>query len=547
MDGYKYVWIDTCCIDKRDSSELTEAINSMYMWYKSAAICYVYLVDLSGNCPRLGESHTSEIITEEFFNRNLRLVELCAITRTDMTVKPVPIQPTLRFMGKHEVEGRNEDEHADEHKSLEGGDAGLSKADWVSRVGRCRWFRRGWTLQELIAPKQVLFFGMKWNFIGSKTDLLQIISHITGIDSIALSHRCKLEELSVAKRLSWAAHRTTTRIEDKTYSLLGLLNINMTLFYGEGEKAFTRLQEEIIRRSADSSVFAWFRGTENALLASSPSLFAGCGKVILCGGATITHSFELTHRGLKMKLPTLERNRKSADETFLAVLGCRMEDDFERLLCLHLQEEIVDPTDSGGAIVCSIKKCAQLCAKSQSQHWNATRLHSIDSRKLRQAEYRTVLLPRHNFQSHDSNSVLTIMSSVWIKTLTASLQIVEVFPTHQWNIETRVMNKYKDLALNNFTQCGGVLLRHELNNTVALCFVIKPGQEFIKILNGAKEPLQKSCKSLESRLLCSQITQRQAVHQFRALPSRSLVRLQATLELDMHEGESVWCVVLSQM
>jgi hypothetical protein len=102
----------------------------------------------------------------------------------------------------------------------------------------------------------------------------------------------------MTKRLSWAAHRTTTRIEDTAYSLLGLLNINMSLLYGEGERAFTRLQEEIIRRSADSSVFAWFRGIENGLLAPSRASFWVCSKVILCNGATVAHSFELTHRGL---------------------------------------------------------------------------------------------------------------------------------------------------------------------------------------------------------------------------------------------------------
>jgi hypothetical protein len=144
-----------------------------------------------------------------------------------------------------------------------------------------------------------MFFGIDWNFIGSKSDLLYTLSSITGIDSIVLSHRCKLNELSMAKRLSWAANRRTTRVEDTAYSLLGLLHINMSLLYGEGERAFTRLQEEIIHRSADSSVFAWFRGMENALLAPSPACFRTCSKVILCAGATVAHSFELTHRGLK--------------------------------------------------------------------------------------------------------------------------------------------------------------------------------------------------------------------------------------------------------
>ncbi|KAH7323864.1 heterokaryon incompatibility protein-domain-containing protein, partial [Rhexocercosporidium sp. MPI-PUGE-AT-0058] len=240
VDGLEYFWVDTCCIDKKSSSELTEAINSMYMWYESAAICYVYLVDLPGG-------YSPPMDNEEG-------------TR-------------------------------------------LHQKDWVSSLAGCGWFRRGWTLQELIAPKQLVFFGNDGNFIGSKLDLLCTLSDITGIDSIALSHRCNLEELSIAKRLSWAARRKTTRIEDTAYSLLGLLNINMTLLYGEGEKAFTRLQEEIIRKSADSSVFAWFRGAKYGLLAPSPAYFESCSKVILCSGGTVAHSFELTHRGLRMKLP----------------------------------------------------------------------------------------------------------------------------------------------------------------------------------------------------------------------------------------------------
>jgi hypothetical protein len=224
-----------------------------------------------------------------------------------------------------------------------------------------------------------------------------------------------------------------------------------------------------------------------------------------------------------------------------------MEDDFERVLCLHLKKQMADPTDSGQTTVCSIEKCTPKCAKSQAQNWNATQLHSIDSRKLQFAEYRTVLLPRHNFQSRMSTSVLRMMSSLWIKKLPPLLQVVEVFPARQWNIETRVMSKYQDLAWNNFTQCGGVLLKHTLNTTVTVCFFIKPGQEFIKVLNGSKMPLQKICKDLESRVLSSEIVQRRTVHQFRALSSSSLVRLQATLKMDVYMGENVWCVELSQV
>jgi hypothetical protein len=194
-DGYSYVWIDTCCIDKRSSSELTEAINSMYMWYKSAAICYVYLVDLPGDCPRLVETRTHKVIAAKLVDCDTRVAEPFALEGPGKTNRSIPIQSNLPPMDDEEG-------------------AGLHQEGWVSHLAECRWFRRGWTLQELIAPNQVVFFGIDWNFIGSKLDLLYTLSDITGIDSIALSHHCKLEELSIAKRLSWAAHRTTTRIED---------------------------------------------------------------------------------------------------------------------------------------------------------------------------------------------------------------------------------------------------------------------------------------------------------------------------------------------
>ncbi|KAM3066475.1 hypothetical protein ACMFMG_012059 [Clarireedia jacksonii] len=516
-DGYSYVWIDTCCIDKKSSSELAEAINSMYMWYSSAAICYVYLVDLPGNCPRLGETGPPKVIAAKPVDSDTCVAQLCATS-----ARSIPIQSNLPPMDDKEK-------------------TGLHQEDWVSKFTACRWFRRGWTLQELIAPKNLEFYGKSWNFIGNKLHLLDTLSNITKIDQTDLSNRSKLEELSIAKRLSWAAHRETTRIEDRAYSLLGLLDINMPLLYGEGKKAFTRLQEEIIRRSADSSVFTWCRGIENGLLAPSLDHFEFCGKVTLRNDATVRHSFELTHRGLKLKVPILKQHRKDSDKGFLAVLNCYMEGDPERVLCLHLKERIVDPTSSGETTVCSIEKCTPNCGKSQPQHWNNTQLHSINSGELQFEEYRTVLLPRYNFQSRSSD--LEIISSLCIKKLPSSLQVVEVFPERQWNIEIGVMSKYQDLAWNILTKCGGVLLKHTLNRTIAVCFFITPDQQFIKVLNSSKMSLQELCKDLESRMRSNQNVQRRAVHQFRAPPSR-LVCLQATLEFDM--GENAWCVEVSQ-
>ncbi|KAF2633819.1 HET-domain-containing protein, partial [Macroventuria anomochaeta] len=231
-DGLQYIWVDTCCIDKASSAELSEAINSMFSWYKNAVRCYVYLSDISIVAPTLGE------------------------------------EDSLR-----------------------------------SRLQNCSWFTRGWTLQELIAAEDVTFFDCDWRLIGSKKSLVETISAITGVDSLVLSYCCELHELSVAKRLSWAASRQITRIEDQAYCLLGLLNVNMTLIYGEGGKAFKRLQDELIRKSADGSFFLWFRGMDTGILAPSPSYFHPCGKIVQTHINGISHSWEMTHRGLRLTLP----------------------------------------------------------------------------------------------------------------------------------------------------------------------------------------------------------------------------------------------------
>ena len=181
-NGYRYLWIDSCCIDKTSSSELSEAINSMYQWYARADVCYAFLADVPAE-----EDH------------------------------------------------RRED----------------------SKFRLSRWFTRGWTLQELIAPANVLFLYDDWTFIGSKHSLSSLITEITSISYNALLRVEPLREFSVAERLSWAARRTTTRTEDRAYSLLGIFAINMPTLYGEGEGAFRRLQEEIMRRVPDQSLFAW--------------------------------------------------------------------------------------------------------------------------------------------------------------------------------------------------------------------------------------------------------------------------------------------------
>ncbi|KAF2840255.1 HET-domain-containing protein [Patellaria atrata CBS 101060] len=121
----------------------------------------------------------------------------------------------------------------------------LSQDEWILAFQHSRWFRRGWTLQELIAPRSVEFFSVEGNRLGSKSSLIQEIHEITGVPVLALQGS-RLSGFSVGERMSWAARRETKREEDAVYSLLGIFDVFMPLIYGEGrQKALNRLQREI--------------------------------------------------------------------------------------------------------------------------------------------------------------------------------------------------------------------------------------------------------------------------------------------------------------
>ncbi|KIM70348.1 hypothetical protein SCLCIDRAFT_58393, partial [Scleroderma citrinum Foug A] len=186
-DGYEWLWVDTCCIDKRSSAELSEAINSMYRWYENAKECYAYLHDVPGSSLPTASDY------ENYSDFN----------------------------------------------------------------GWPEWFSRGWTLQELIAPSNVQFLNKNWQSIGDKRTLAPTLVDITGIPGHILTLGLCGNRPCVAQIMSWAANRTTMRVEDRAYSLMGLLDVNMPMLYGEGKKAFHRLQLEIIRASDDQSIFAW--------------------------------------------------------------------------------------------------------------------------------------------------------------------------------------------------------------------------------------------------------------------------------------------------
>lgn len=275
QDGLQYAWADTCCIDKNSSNELGEAINSMFKWYMNAAVCYVYLADVPGNCPPLSD--------DDFVH---------------------PRQ--LHFIGEFE---------------------------------ESRWFTRGWTLQELIAPRRLYFFGQAWNCIGSREDLMRRVSGITNIQTDVLDQTKPLADLSIARRLSWAATRQTTRKEDEAYSLLGILDVNMPLLYGEGKKAFLRLQEEIIKQSTDQSIFAWnspagFMEPRELLLAPAPQCFKNASRIRRRRYTANESAFRISNKGLEITLPVIRR-RLHEDPTqpyvTLGILDCKYDGSTEVL------------------------------------------------------------------------------------------------------------------------------------------------------------------------------------------------------------------------
>lgn len=179
-----------------------------------------------------------------------------------------------------------------------------------SAFSKSRWFTRGWTLQELLAPSKEVFFAADWTVLGDKNKLSNWIADITGIHIGALRDRSTIQRYSIAQRMSWAATRETTRIEDIAYCLLGIFNIHIPMLYGEGEAAFQRLQHEIMKDSDDHSIFAWdlqdsVRDVCTGALARSPKAFLSCGSVVR-NDDIWRFPFSVTNLGISMEFPLIQ-------------------------------------------------------------------------------------------------------------------------------------------------------------------------------------------------------------------------------------------------
>jgi hypothetical protein len=234
---------------------------------------------------------------------------------------------------------------------------------------KSRWFTRGWTLQELLAPSVIVFYSADWVSIGNRRDLAKVISETTRID-IRFFESGNFDDFSIAQRMSWASQRRTTRKEDQAYCLLGLFGVNMPLLYGEGDRAFVRLQQEIMKESDDQTIFAWgpsdltsLSGLEDDLkggiLATSPKSFASSGHIVRSQTDEIYRPYAATNKGLQISLPLLRADTATstlvpsrsvnsvtipsltlttASRGNIAVLNCQPSGDNESRIGLYVEQ-----------------------------------------------------------------------------------------------------------------------------------------------------------------------------------------------------------------
>ncbi|KAF5590989.1 beta transducin [Fusarium pseudocircinatum] len=269
-DGWEWAWMDTCCIDKTNPADTQEAINAMFRWYQRAGVCYAYLDDVdfakASQMPFPGDTDIA------------RIVNSSRVALRD------------EFIG-------------------------------------AKWFTRGWTLQELLAPHYLMFVDKEWRHMGTRETWALEIEKASNIEARHLNafKPTDFTSCSIAMRFSWASGRETTVEEDESYSLLGLFGISLPLIYGEGgRQAFNRLQRQLIHVYPDDSVFAW-KGSEPdpkprwGILARSVKDFWDASKVT---EGQYGNAYSMTNRGLEITSKCW-RQRSNPDGVIVR-LNCRI-------------------------------------------------------------------------------------------------------------------------------------------------------------------------------------------------------------------------------
>lgn len=401
--GLDYTWVDTCCIDKTSSAELSEAINSMFNWYTLARECYAYLSD-------------------------------------------VP--------------------HGDNMGSPD------------SAFQRSRWFTRGWTLQELLAPKELYFFSGDFRFIGCGANLAMELSAASGIGEDYLTGASSVFSASVSRRMSWASTRVTSRREDLAYCLMGIFNINMPLLYGEGEKAFLRLQEEIIKTSDDQTIFAWAdpSGPETeyildgpqCIFARRPSYFLNSGYLIPDELSRSVDHYFMTNKGLKITLPVMQSHDGHGT---IAILACRHEHSLFKVVAIPILRGSTSCVRNSSRIV-------EIDRRDRSQDWS---INCIES-----------LMLLHSLNPITHNAELSQRYPFLVRTLPSGLKIENVRNSGGWDTQHDIIQRPTgDMAPITLVLCGSMIpsrcmavvqIHHHASNTFQhLLSVVKYPHAFLKV------------------------------------------------------------------
>jgi hypothetical protein len=273
-------------------------------------------------------------------------------------------------------------------------------AEIEARLKSSRWFTRGWTLQELIAPRTVVFFSTDWRSLGTKSQLTSVLSLITGIDPDYLDDK-DIRLASISKRMSWASSRKTTRTEDIAYCLLGIFDIHMPLLYGEGKRAFRRLQEEILKvQPFEHTLFAWGEVIQPSDIPNIPTFFG---------------EKEFNEHG-----QSLWRN-SDAEAPFLGLLaespadfkdaGCFVPSDVAHLLYSSPHNSLAIPISMNNGLSIELPTYSRLISHYGCVHWKNPRLIQLWARD-------TLALLCHLENSFQTASYVLI--PIWIGNKVAS-------------------------------------------------------------------------------------------------------------------------------
>ncbi|KAM0256340.1 hypothetical protein ACHAPA_012195 [Fusarium lateritium] len=295
-DGWDWAWMDTCCIDKTNPADTQEAINAMFRWYQRAGICYAHLEDL-------------DVV------RDVKDMDLPQNVDFDETIGS---QNAANSSGPL-------------HKALE------------RFFIKAKWFTRGWTLQELLAPHHLVFVDCAWRRIGTRESWALEIQRASNIEARHLTsfEPTDFASCSTAMRFSWASGRETTVEEDETYALLGLFGISLPLIYGEGQRqAFNRLQRQLITVYNDDSLFAWKEQQANSansapkwgILARSVKDFWDSSKVKALGH--YGNTFSMTNQGLEITAKYWRQN--SELNAAIICLNCSIGSDSSQKIGIYL-------------------------------------------------------------------------------------------------------------------------------------------------------------------------------------------------------------------